>query len=157
MEIRQDYVVCNVCKHGKFHVSDIHVCPECYSSNIGNMHDVLNALQLGKEGRGTYWCRDCGCEFDEKTKSQLTRTGHLLSGILYTAYTVFSVIAPVSFIIGLILSIYTLTTYKCETPAYMLFSILLLIVVPILSLIISHLIGSMYINIFEDDTQKEVS
>lgn len=158
MKLVQDHVVYNIRKHGEFHVSDIHVCPECYSSNIGNVHEVLKALHKSTEGRGTYWCRDCGCEFDEKTTSHLTSTGRSLSRILYGAHIMFSVIAPVSFIIGVVLSVYTLMTYdKYETHTNMLLSILLLIVAPIISLIISHLFGAMYINIFEDDTQKEVS
>lgn len=158
MKLMQDCVMYNVRKHGEFHVSDIHVCPECYSSNIGNVHEVLKALHQSIEGRGTYWCRDCGCEFDEKTKSQITSTGKLLSRILYAAHIMFSVIAPVSFIIGVVLSVYTLMAYgKYETHTHMLLSILLLICAPIISLIISHFLGTMYISLFDGDTQKEVS
>jgi ribosomal protein L37AE/L43A len=122
--LRHEYIEYSIHKHGSSFSADVHICPECMSSDVTSCKDG-------------YKCQNCGCEFSETCMSQPTHLGKVIGTICKVLSITLFIAALLMFVCGVITAVIAVinghtsdiktiiaVTLGCPTMAHLLASIL---------------------------------
>lgn len=92
--LRHEYIEYSVHKHGSSFSADVHICPECMSSDV-------NVMPFKER----YKCQNCGCEFSETHMSQPTHFGKVIGTICKSLAITLFIAALLMFVCGVIAAV----------------------------------------------------